>query len=160
MPMRRPTTFREADTISGVVLVVLGVFVLFQSLQLSFYIESIPGPGFFPALLAIALVALGAWLVITRLRAARNADDGFELPSRHQAIRSLSLWGVVLAGALLVGPVGFPLAMLLLVGVILFVIEGRHGLGPVLTTILIPLLSWLLFAELLQVPLPAGPFGS
>jgi putative tricarboxylic transport membrane protein len=158
--MRLPTTFREADAVSGVIIAVLGALVLVQSLQLSFYIEGIPGPGFFPALVAIALIGLGAWLVITRLRAARDADDGFELPSRHQATRSLSLWGVVLAAALLVSPLGFPLAMLLLVGVVLFVIEGRRGLGPVLTTILIPLLAWLVFAELLQVPLPAGPFGS
>jgi putative tricarboxylic transport membrane protein len=157
--MRRPTSFKEADTLSGAILVIFGVFMLFQSLQLSFYIEGIPGPGFFPALLAIALVGLGGWLVVTRLLAARDSEDEFQMPSRRQAGRSLSLWVVVLAAALLVGPLGFPLAMLLLVGVILFVIEGRRGLGSVLTTILIPLLSWLLFAELLQVPLPAGPFG-
>lgn len=158
--MRRPTTLREADAFSGAVIGVFGVFMLFQSLQLSFFIEEIPGPGFFPALLAITLIALGAWLVATRLRATRDTADGFRLPSRLQARRALSLWGVVLAAALLVGPLGFPIAMLLLVGVILFVIEGRRGLGPVLTTIAIPVLAWLLFAELLQVPLPAGPFGS
>jgi putative tricarboxylic transport membrane protein len=157
--MRRPTTLREADAVSGAVVAVFGAFVVIQSLQLSFYIEEIPGPGFFPALVGIALIGLGAWLVVTRLRAPRDTADGFALPSRQQATRSLSLWVTVLAAALLVGPLGFPLAMFLLVGTILFVLERRRGLGPVLTTILIPLLSWLLFAELLQVPLPAGPFG-
>ena len=158
--MKRPTTLRETDVFTGAVIALFGVFMLFQSLQLSFYIEEIPGPGFFPALLAITLIALGAWMVVTRLRVARDTADGFRLPSRQEARRALSLWGVVMAAALLVGPLGFPLAMLLLVGVVLFVIEGRRGLGAVLTTITIPLLSWLLFAELLQVPLPAGPFGS
>lgn len=158
--MRGPTSFREADALSGAILAVFGVFVLFQSLQMSFYIEDIPGPGFFPALLAIALIALGAWLVVTRLRTPRDTADGFQLPSRQQAMRSLSLWAAVLAAALLVGPLGFLLAMFLLVAVILFGIEGRRGLGPVVTTIMIPLLAWLLFAALLQVPLPAGPFGS
>jgi putative tricarboxylic transport membrane protein len=157
--MRRPTTLREADAFSGAVIAVFGAFALVQSLQLSFYIEGIPGPGFFPALVAIALICLGAWLVVTRLRTARDSADGFEMPSRQQATRSLSLWAAIFAAALLVGPLGFLLAMFLLVGVILFVLEGRRGLGPVLTTILIPLLSWLLFAELLQVPLPTGPFG-
>ena len=157
--MRQQVTLREADVFSGAVIAVFGVFVLLQSLQLSFYIEGIPGPGFFPALVSIALIALGGWLVVTRLRAARDAADGFELPSRQQASRSLSLWATILAAALLVGPLGFPIAMFLLVGVILFVIEGRRGVGAVLTTILIPVLSWLLFAGLLQVPLPAGPFG-
>jgi len=158
--MRRQATLREADAFSGAIIAVFGVFVLLQSLQLSFYIEGIPGPGFFPALVAIALIVLGVWLIVTRLRTARDTADGFELPSRQQATRSLTLWGTVLAAALLVGPLGFPLAMLLLVGTILFVLEGRRGLGAILTTILIPILSWLLFAELLQVPLPVGPFGS
>ena len=57
------------------------------------------------------------------------------------------------------GRQGFPLAMGLTVAAILFGIEGRRGLGAVLTTILIPLLTWLLFGVLLQVPLPTGPFG-
>lgn len=157
--MKQQVTLREADVVSGVVIAVVGVFVLFQSLQLSFYIESVPGPGFFPALLSIALIVLGAWLVVTRLRSRRDTADGFRLPSRQQATRSLSLWAAVLAGALLVGPLGFLTAMVLLVAAILFLIEGRRGLGPVLTTILIPVLAWLLFAQLLQVPLPAGPFG-
>ena len=158
--MRRQATLREADVFSGAVIALFGVFMFFQSLQLSFFIEEVPGPGFFPALVAIALVLLGLWLVATRLRAARDTADGFKLPSRRQATRSLSLWATVLVGALLVGPLGFLLAMFVLVGVILFVLEGRRGLGAVLTTVLIPILSWLLFAQLLQVPLPAGPFGS
>ena len=105
-------------------------------------------------------MVLGGWLVLTRVISGPDTSEGFEMPNRRQAARSLSLWVLVLAGALLVSPLGFPLAMLLLVGVILFVLEGRRGIGAVLTTILIPLLSWLLFAELLQVPRPAGPFGS
>lgn len=158
--MRLPTTLRETDLLSGAIIAVFGVFMLVQSLQLSFYIEEIPGPGFFPALLAILLIALGGWLVVTRLLHAPNHDDGFETPSRRQGTRALSLWVVVLAAALLVGPLGFPIAMFLLVGVILFVIEGRRGLAAVLTTVLLPVLSWLLFGELLQVPLPVVPFGS
>lgn len=158
--MRRHVTLREADAFSGAVIAVFGAFVLVQSLQLSFYLEGVPGPGFFPALVAIALIGLGAWLVVTRWRATRDPADGFKLPSRQQATRSLGLWVTILAAALLVAPLGFPLAMFLLVAVILFVLEGRRGLGPILATILIPVLSWLLFAELLQVPLPAGPFGS
>lgn len=158
--MRRPTTLRETDVFLGAILAVFGVFVLVQSLQMSFFIGNAPGPGFFPVLLAIALIVLGGCLVVTRLRAPGDTvDDDFELPTRQQAKRSLSLWVAVLAAALLVGPLGFLLTMFLLVAVILFVIEGRRGLGSVLTTITVPVLAWLLFGELLQVRLPAGPFG-
>jgi putative tricarboxylic transport membrane protein len=150
---------REVDALSGAVLAIFGLFMLYHSLQMSFYAEGVPGPGFFPALLAMALIGLGASLVVTRLRTPHNTAERLRLPTREQASRALSLWVVALAAALLVGPLGFPVAMFLLVAVILFVIEGRRGLGAVLTSILIPLLAWLLFAQLLLVPLPAGPFG-
>jgi putative tricarboxylic transport membrane protein len=158
--MRRPTTMRGVDALSGVVLAIFGVFMLYQSLQMSFYADNVPGPGFFPALLAVALIVLGATLVVTRLRTPHDTADRLRLPSRQQASRSLSLWVAALAAALLVEPLGFPLAMFLLVAVILFVIEGRRGIGSAVTAVMIPLLAWLLFAELLLVPLPAGPFGS
>lgn len=157
--MRR-LTLREVDIGSGAVLVAFGAFVLYQGLQLDFYADGVPGPGFFPSLLAIALVVCGAVLVLTRLRAPRQSAGEFRLPARWQVRRSLGLWAVVLTASLLAGVIGFPLAMLLLVAVTLLVIEGRRRIGSVVTIIAIPLLAWLLFASLLQVPLPAGPFGS
>lgn len=156
---RGPVTLRHVDAASGALLVCLGAFVLVQSRQLTFYDEGVPGAGFFPALLAVVLVVLGGALCLRRWWGPVVTAEEFRLPSRHQAQRSLSLWAVVLVGALLVGPAGFPVAMGLLVAAILFGIEGRRGLGAILTTILIPLLSWLIFAQLLQVPLPTGPFG-
>lgn len=160
VPVKSPTTFREADAVLGVIVAVIGVIVLVQSLQMSFYSEGVPGPGFFPALLSGALIVLGVACTVTRLLGAHDTADRFELPSQGQARRSLSLWGAVLVATLFIEALGFPLAMLLLVAVILLVIEGRRGLGSVVTIIAIPVLAWLLFAELLQVPLPAGPFGS
>jgi len=155
---RRAITLREVDAGSGIVLVGLGVLVLVQSLQLTFYVERVPGAGFFPAILAVVLMVLGA-LLIFRWWGPEVTGEAFQLPSRQQAQRSLSLWVVLAVGALLLGPAGFPLAMGLTVAAILFGIEGRRGLGSVLTTFLIPLLTWLLFGQLLQVPLPTGPFG-
>jgi len=156
---RRPFTLRDVDALSGVAVLAAGLFVLVQSLQLSFYLAGIPGPGFFPAILAVSLVLLGGSLLLRRWWDGPDVDEASPLPSRQQAGRSLLLWLVVLAGALLVGPLGFLAAMLLLVAVIVFGIEGRRGIGAVVTTVLIPLLAWLVFAQLLQVPLPAGPFG-
>ncbi|MGH2735411.1 MAG: tripartite tricarboxylate transporter TctB family protein [Actinomycetota bacterium] len=153
-------TSREVDIVAGVIFVALGGFVLMQSLQLDFYIEGVPGPGFFPALLAIAMSVSGALLVVTRSRAGGEAAEEFKLPSRWQAKRSLGLWIAVLASSLLVGVVGFLAAMFLLVAVILLVIEGRRGIVTIVTIVATPLLAYLLFASLLQVPLPAGVFGS
>ncbi|MGH3344327.1 MAG: tripartite tricarboxylate transporter TctB family protein [Carbonactinosporaceae bacterium] len=157
--MRRPTS-REVDLASGAGCTALGVFVLLQSVQLDLYVEGVPGPGFFPALLAIAMALSGALLVVSRVRAAGADGDECRLPTRRQATRSLSLWVAVLLAALLVDVVGFPVAMALLVATILVGIEGRRGIGTLVTIVAIPLGAWLLFALLLQVPLPSGVFGS
>lgn len=159
MTMKR-LTWRTVDIIAGTIFIAISVFALFQSLQMSFYVESVPGPGFFPALLAMALAVCGGLLILTSLASPQEDEKEFELPTRWQAKRSLGLWIAILAASLLVGVVGFLAAMFLLVAVILLAIEGRRGVGAIVTIIVTPLLAYLLFGELLRVPLPSGLFGS
>lgn len=180
--MMRTPTLREVDVLSGALLAALGLFVAFQGLGLGFYDADVPGPGFFPTVLAVLLTIAGLTLVVTRLRAhtekpatvyaaTDNATEAAaeavtESPDEEAAtraerpyVRPLALWAVIFVASLLVGLVGFPIAMLGLTAVVLFGIERRRGIGAVVTTLAIPLLAWLLFAVLLQVPLPTGPFG-
>jgi putative tricarboxylic transport membrane protein len=157
--MRR-LTFRKVDIVAGSIFTLAGLFVLYHSLQLAFYVEDVPGPGFFPTILAMALSTCGAALALSRARASEGDVEEFELPSRWQAKRSLGLWVTVLVASVLVGIVGFLAAMFLLVAVILLGIERRRGLGTIITVIATPLLAYLLFGTLLRVPLPAGVFGS
>lgn len=150
---------RKVDIIAGTIVTVVGVYVLIQSLQLDLYVEGVPGPGFFPTLLAVALTLGGALLVATRLATQQVADD-FEIPTRGQARRSLGLWAAILVATFLIGLIGFLAAMFLLVAAILLGIEGRRGLGAVATIVATPVLAYLLFGSLLQVPLPTGLLGS
>ena len=154
------TSFREVDIATGVIFVVVGVYILLLSLRLEFYAGGVPGPGFFPSLLAIAFAVSGALLTVTRLRTSREEAGDFEIPSRSQARRSLGLWMLVLVAILLIEVIGFVVAMFLLVAAILLGIERRRGVGTIATIVLTPLLAYLLFGQLLKVPLPTGLFGS
>jgi putative tricarboxylic transport membrane protein len=158
MKMERLTA-RRVDVIAGSIFVAVGVFVLFQSLKLSFYIDEVPGPGFFPTVLAVALMICGGLLILMALTGSAKGEE-FELPTRGQAQRSLGLWLAILATCILVGVIGFLAAMFLLVAVILLGIEGRRSVGTIAAIILTPMLAYLLFGVLLRVPLPSGPFGS
>jgi putative tricarboxylic transport membrane protein len=157
MKMERLTA-RRVDVIAGSIFVAVGVFVLVQSLKLSFYIDEVPGPGFFPTVLAVALMICGGLLILMALTG--SSKEEFELPTRGQAQRSLGLWLAILAASILVGVIGFLAAMFLLVAVILLGIEGRRSVGTIAAIILTPMLAYLLFGVLLRVPLPSGPFGS
>jgi putative tricarboxylic transport membrane protein len=150
---------RKVDIAAGAIFIVCGVLVLTQSLPLNFYAEGVPGPGFFPTLLAIALGATGGLLLFTRLRRPEAALGDFALPTRMQAGRSLGMWIAILVAVLAVDVVGFLVAMVLLVAALMLGIERRRSLAAIATIVLTPLLAYLLFAQLLQVPLPAGLFG-
>jgi putative tricarboxylic transport membrane protein len=151
---------REVDIVTGAIFAVLGVYILYLSLRLEFYSEGVPGPGFFPSVLAIALIVSGALLIVTRLRTSREEAGHFDAPSRSQTRRSLGLWGIILVTTLLIEVVGFVVAMLLMVAAILLGLEGRRGISTIVTVVVTPLLAYLLFGWLLQVPLPTGVFGS
>ena len=150
---------RKVDLVAGVIFIACGVFVLTESLPLNFYDEGVPGPGFFPSLLAIALAVTGGLLLFTRLRRPEAALGEFALPSRTQGQRSLGLWIAILVAVLAVGVAGFLVAMVLLVAVLMLGIERRRSPSAIATIVLTPLLAYLLFAQLLQVPLPTGLFG-
>ena len=145
--------------IAGAVFVALSGLVLVEGVGLQFYSEGVPGPGFFPILIAVTLAISGILLIASR--AAKPAGDfsEFERPSRSQAHRSFGAWLVLLGAALLVNFVGFLVAMFLLVAALLLGIERRRGLGTIATIILTPLLAYLFFDVLLQVRLPVGLFG-
>jgi putative tricarboxylic transport membrane protein len=150
---------RKVDIAAGVIVIACGVFVLTQSLPLNFYAEGVPGPGFFPTLLAIAMAVTGGLLLFTRLRRPEAALGDFALPSRTQGGRSLGMWIAILVAVLAVDVVGFLVAMVLLVAALMLGIERRHGPAAIATIVLTPVLAYLLFAVLLQVPLPTGLFG-
>lgn len=150
---------RTVDIVAGIVLVALAGVVLTESLGLQFYSEGVPGPGFFPSLLAIALAFSGALLILMRVRKPAEALPEFERPSRSQARRSIGAWVAMVIAALAINVVGFLVAMVFLVAVLLLWIERRTSLGTFASVVLTPLLAYLLFAVLLQVQLPTGLFG-
>jgi hypothetical protein len=81
-------------------------------------------------------------------------DDDAALSPR----RTLVVWGLVLASAVGLPALGFVPAMLLLSCGIMFGVERRFDPLSVLSAVLLPVLTYLLFGELLEVRLPAGPF--
>jgi hypothetical protein len=152
-------SLHQIDMGLGAIFVALALFVLIQSLQLDFYVESVPGPGFFPTLLAIALAIAGFILTITSFVGRKDSQEEFDAPTRAQVKRSLSVWLAVLVAVLLVPVLGFILSMLFLAAALILGLERKRHLSGIAAVILIPLLAYLLFVALLGVEFPTGVFG-
>ena len=152
-------SLHQIDMGLGAIFVALALFVLIQSLQLDFYVESVPGPGFFPTLLAVALAIAGSILTVTSFIGRKDSQEEFETPTRAQVQRSLSVWLAVLVSVLLVPVLGFILSMLLLSASLILGLERKRHVSGIAAVILIPLLAYLLFVALLGVEFPTGVFG-
>jgi putative tricarboxylic transport membrane protein len=151
---------RRIDVGLGAIIVALGIFVLLQSLPLDFYLDGIPGPGFFPTLVAGAMAITGGLLCLSGLFGNKDTSEDFDPPTRSQAKRSMSIWIALIASVLLVPIAGFVIAMVALVGILIFGLEGKRDLKGLVAVIAIPGLVYLLFVMLLQVRLPTGMFGN
>lgn len=150
---------RTIDIGIGVFFMAFAGFVLTQSTQLALYERGIPGPGFFPTLLAVLTAGLAALLVISRLRGAETQFGAFELPARSELARALGVWSAILIASVLMDVIGFVVTSTVLIGVLLLGVERLRSWRAMLTVVLIPIVFYVVFAVLLRVRLPAGPWG-
>jgi hypothetical protein len=147
-----------ARALPAVVLAVAG-FYLIQALKLPLGTTARPGAGFYPAVVAVFACIVGLAATVQAFRApatvAPETVDDPEAVGRHRRVLATTL---ALAGFCLAMPwIGYPIAACA------FVIVALRGLGSrwvsALTIgVLSAVGSHYLFAVLLDVPLPRGPW--
>src|SRR5512137_387079 len=107
------------DRVAWSALLLFGVFVVYESLQISYYGSDFgPGPGFFSFWLGVLVVGLS---VIEIGRSFRNTlplpADFF--PDRAGVVRISCLLGALIASVPLLGRLGYSLTMFLFCGFLL-----------------------------------------
>jgi putative tricarboxylic transport membrane protein len=151
---------RRADILVGAAAILLAGFVLAEAQGLEFFQRTdIPGPGFLPTLLAIGIGVIGLLLVVTRLVGRPERFGSFPRLSASEFGRSMLAWFGLLAAILLLDKIGFVAASAGLIAWLLLGLEKLRSLPAVLSIVLIPTVFYAIFALLLRVPLPTGPWG-
>jgi putative tricarboxylic transport membrane protein len=153
----RNDVLRDGETISGVLLAALGVYVFLQSRAWDYYTDDGPGPGFFPHWYGIAMVLLSLMLIANRIRKF-EAEEGHAIhwPGTR---RALGTWLALAASVALMEPLGFVLSFALLTFVIVAFIFHRPPLTAGLAAIVVALAFHLTFPVILNVSLPTGFLG-
>ena len=130
---------------------------LFYALRMPLGTAARPGAGFYPA--AVGAFACGVALVVTAIAFRRAAAGGREVETTetaHEGRGPVRLAVATLAGFTLLMPwIGYPLAALLFVAVLLHQL-GAGWRGALLAAVLCAEGSYYLFAILLGVTLPQG----
>jgi putative tricarboxylic transport membrane protein len=157
---------RRMDFYTGLVTAVVGAAATWDARDLSMFGDhDVPGPGFFPKILAGLLIVLGLLLAAIAVREGSEEPeaDGAVEAGRDEpgaARRMLRPVGVLIVFGViapLVAIIGYIPAMVLLVLVILYGIERRRDFRSLLAAVLIPVATYVLFAHLFAIPLPSGP---
>lgn len=157
-----------ADRITSVLLVILSGFWIYWARQLpypKFARISKMGPGDFPTIVAALLAVFSIWLFASTFRyPAEEKDagsgDASEGTRNPKAVRDiLTGFGLFTVMLLLVPFLGFSLSSAVFVFIFLILI-GRYRIWlSIATALVIPFVLWFIFAYLLTVPLPKGPWG-
>jgi putative tricarboxylic transport membrane protein len=118
------------------------------------------GPRTVPVVVGAGLLVVAVLLAVDVLRGGRGESESGEdidlsEPSDWRTV--LLLAGVFLAFAVLIGPLGFPVAGALLFWGAAFALGSRHVDRDPLIAAVLSLVTYFVFNNLLGVPLPGGP---
>ncbi|MEU6984456.1 tripartite tricarboxylate transporter TctB family protein [Streptomyces sp. NPDC046324] len=146
----------------GALLFLIGVLVLTDALTMTVDIaqRGPVGPRTVPVVVGAGLLVVAVLLAIDVLRGGRGESEGGEdvdLSEPGDWRTVLLLAGVFLAFAVLIGPVGFPVSGALLFWGASYALGSRHLHRDPLIAAGLSLLTYVVFNNLLGVPLPGGP---
>lgn len=142
------------DRVGGGALVLLALFVLFESRKLPYGNVQNPGPAYVPTLLAMLLLGFAAVVIVTGRGSAGVAAAGWG-EWRH----AVAILGCCAFMALALERVGYRLTMAASLLFLLGVVERRRLVTAVAFAVGFSGLSFYVFSTLLRVPLPRGAWG-
>jgi putative tricarboxylic transport membrane protein len=117
------------------------------------------GPRFFPYVVGGAAVIVGIWLAVSVLRGDRaepEASEDIDLNQKTDWRTLAMLAGAFIAYILLITPLGYLLATMLFFGSTAFALGARRPRSLILTTVLVPFATFMIFTRLLGIYLPNG----
>lgn len=147
-----------SDTILGVVLIVLAIFVLIFSSSFPELVvrgERLPGPRYFPALLSILMILFGAFYIVSNIFKCRKREKIREEASKRQVLPPL----IVLASSVLFVPViqliGTTVGVIAITFSMMVFFRVKWYYSAIIS-VMLALLIKVVFEVLFKVPLPEG----
>jgi len=142
------------DRMSGSVLVLFALLVIWESRRLPLGTFRQPGPAFVPILLALLLLIFGIFVVLTARRAQLLSSIRWTEWRHAVAILAASVFSVFGMERL-----GYRLTVLIVLIFLVKLVEQRGWLLSLGFAFALSFGSFFLFYTILRVPLPEGPLG-
>ena len=144
----------RSDAVAGVVLVLIALFVGWQNRAYPIGNLAEPGPGYMPLIIASALGVFG--LLIAVRAGSSPLFNTIDWSEGRRGVVMLVVCGVAV---FVLERIGYRLTMIALLVFMLGVVERKRAVPTLLVALGFSFLSYYLFASLLKVQLPRGPWG-
>jgi hypothetical protein len=144
----------RGDQVAGIVFVVIALLVAWENRAYPLGSLSAPGPGYMPLVLAGALGVFGL-LIALRGGASPLLHTVNWTEGRHGFVVLIACGVATLA----LEHIGYRLTMIALLVFMLGAVERKRPLPALLVAIGFAFISYYVFATLLKVQLPHGPWG-
>ncbi len=151
-------SLNKSELVAAGLLIALGVSIVQQARDWVYVTPDGPGPGFFPLWIGSAIIALATVVVLRHLFAVFRQQPVAKINWKGTRRVLLGWTGLAVSIALL-EPAGFVVSFLLLVLFLVMVIYRRSFIAALCVGLGATAGFWILFVKLLQVQLPAGPWG-
>lgn len=150
---------KRSYQVTGLVIVAFAIAVIHESLQLTYYTELGPGPGYFPFWIGVIVAFLGASMVYTAT--FRHADPLPEdlVPSRSGFTKMGVVFAVLVWTIVMMDPLGFRLTNLVFFLALLPVLGCTNWVTVILVSLVGSFGVFYAFDTILTVPLPTGILG-
>ena len=144
----------RSDVVAGVVLMLIALLVGWQNRAYPIGNLAEPGPGYMPLMIACALGVFG---LLIALRA--GASPLINTLDWSEGKRGIVMLIACAAAVFALERIGYRLSMIALLVFMLGVVERKRAVPTLLVAFGFAFLSYYLFASLLKVQLPRGPWG-
>lgn len=149
---------KRVDMITSIVLLIFGVFVVTQALDMGIMMQYSPGAGMFPLGIGGLISVLSLSMLVESLN-PKTPDKASKFSNKAGMLTSLKLMAGLVAYVALLRPLGYLIMTMALVLYIMKVVEKTKTKTALLVAFSVTLLLFLIFQVGLKVTLPKSPFG-
>ena len=146
----------KTDRVSGLFWLIFSAFVSYESYRLGLGTLHQPGPGFLFFWTSIVTAILSVAVVVMSLRKAPSEEAQQPAFAKKNVTKIVLVLISLFLYALLMEPLGFIIVTLIFFIVLLGVIEKKRWSFAVLVSLIVTVVSYLVFEKALQSQLPKG----
>lgn len=148
----------RANIITGLLLLFASFYLIVDAGRMTYFIDGVPGPGFWPIWVAILICGLALLLLYGAVRDRSNVILKPVFNKEFWRNSAIVIGGSAVA-MLLVQFIGMLAGIGILIGFLSWALGTKSYKTNVALAVISPIFFWLVFEKALDVRLPTGLFG-